>query len=180
MKIWIIFPRLRKKLALHSCFAVMIGGAPSVISWIASSMNTPLDSEIIPARVRLGPLERRILAEVWSRKSLTVRELLKDGKVQLAYTTVMTTLDRLFKKGLLDRTEEGRAFRYYATCPPDEVARWAAVAGVRRWIESVYPSSLPLSYFVEAIGTHDALLDELRDLVERKRTELKKQKGKQP
>jgi hypothetical protein len=60
------------------------------------------------------------------------------------------------------------------------VARWAAVAGVRRWIESVYPSSLPLSYFVEAIGTHDALLDELRDLVERKRTELKKQKGKQP
>jgi predicted transcriptional regulator len=145
-----------------------------------SSMNTPIDSEMIPARVRLGPLERRILAEVWSHKSLTVRELLADGKVRLAYTTVMTTLDRLFKKGLLDRAEEGRAFRYYASCPPDEVARWAAVAGVRRWIESLRPSSLPLSYFVEAIGTHDAMLDELRVLVERKRTELKKQKGKQP
>lgn len=143
-------------------------------------MNMPLGWEIIPGRVRLGPLERRILAEVWSRKNLTVRELLQDGKLQLAYTTVMTTLDRLFKKGLLDRVEEGRAFRYYATCPPEDAARWAAVTGVRRWIESVSPSSLPLSYFVEAIGTHDALLDELRVLVERKRTELKKQKGKQP
>jgi predicted transcriptional regulator len=158
----------------------MISDAPFVIRWKASSMNTPLDSEIIPARVRLGPLEQRILAEVWSHKSLTVRELLADGKVRLAYTTVMTTLDRLFKKGLLDRAEEGRAFRYYASCRPDEVARWVAVAGVRRWIESVRPSSLPLSYFVEAIGPHDALLDELRVLVERKRTELKKQKGKQP
>jgi predicted transcriptional regulator len=111
---------------------------------------------------------------------LTVREFLQDGKVQLAYTTVMTTLDRLFKKGLLTRSEEGRAFRYHASCPPEEVTRWAAVTGVRRWIESVRPSSLPLSYFVEAIGTHDALLDELRVLVERKRTELKKQKEKQP
>jgi hypothetical protein len=36
-------------------------------------------------------------------KSLTVRELLADGKIRLAYTTVMTTLDRLFKKGLLNR-----------------------------------------------------------------------------
>ena len=141
-------------------------------------MNTPLGTEIIPAKVRLGPLERRILAEVWSHKSLTVRELLQDGNVRLAYTTVMTTLDRLFKKGLLDRAEEGRAFRYYATCPPEEMARWAAVTGVRRWIESVRPSSLPLSYFVEAIGPHDALLDELRVLVEAKRTELKKQKEK--
>ena len=146
----------------------------------ASNVNTPFATEFMPARVRLGPLECRILAEVWSHKSLTVRELLEDGKVQLAYTTVMTTLDRLFKKGLLDRTEEGRAFRYSATCPPEEVARLVAVTGVRRWIESTRPSSLPLSCFVEAIGADHSLLDELRVLVERKRSELKKQRGKQP
>jgi predicted transcriptional regulator len=136
-------------------------------------------SEAMPARVRLGPLEQKILKEVWSRKSLTVRELVEDGKVQLAYTTVMTTLDRLFKKGLLDRVEEGRAFRYSATCAPEEVDRTVAVTGVRRWIESARPSSLPLSYFVEAIGAHDGLLDELRVLVEQKRSELKKRRGKQ-
>jgi predicted transcriptional regulator len=131
--------------------------------------------------MRLGPLECRILEEVWSRKSLTVRELLADGKIRLAYTTLMTTLDRLFKKGLLDRTEEGRAFRYSSRCTPAEVPRFVAVTGMRRWIESTRPSTLPLSYFVEAISAHDArLLDELRVLVERKRLELKRRKGKKP
>src|SRR5271167_1890670 len=142
-------------------------------------MNKLFDSEPEPARLRLGPLECRVLEEVWSRKSLTVRELLADGKIQLAYTTVMTTLDRLFKKGLLDRTEEGRAFRYSATCPPQEVAHLVAVTGVRRWIESTPPSSLPFSYFGEAISADDSLRDELRVLVERKRSELKKQREKQ-
>jgi len=137
-------------------------------------------SESKSARVTLGPLERRVFEEVWSRKSLTVRELLADGKIRLAYTTVMTTLDRLFKKGLLDRVEEGRAFRYSARCTPAEVPHFVAVTGMRRWIESAHPPSLPLSYFVEAISAHDArLLDELRILVEQKRLELKKQKGKQ-
>lgn len=144
------------------------------------SRNMLSAEESMPARVRLGPLERKILEQVWSHKSLTVRELLQDGKVQLAYTTVMTTLDRLFKKGLLVRAEEGRAFRYSATCAPEEVQRLVAVTGVRRWIESTRPSSIPLSYFVEAIGAHDGLLDELRVLVEQKRSELKKRKGKQP
>jgi predicted transcriptional regulator len=136
-------------------------------------------SEGGPNHLRLGPLERKILEEVWSRESLTVRELLAGGRIRLAYTTVMTTLDRLFKKGLLDRTEEGRAFRYSAHCAPAEISRLVAVSGMRRWIESSGPSPLPLSYFVEAISAHDArLLDELRVMVERKRLELKKRQGK--
>jgi hypothetical protein len=51
---------------------------------------------------------------------------------------------------------------------------------MQRWIESTRPSSLLLSYFVEAISCHDArLLDELRVLVNQKRSELKKSKEKQ-
>jgi predicted transcriptional regulator len=127
----------------------------------------------------LGPLERRLLQEVWARKSLTVRELLADGKLRLAYTTVMTTLDRLFKKGLLDRAEEGRAFRYTARCAPADISRLVTVNRMRRWIEAAATSSLPLSCFVEAVSNHDVeLLDELRDLVESKRVELRKQKEK--
>ena len=53
--------------------------------------------------VKLGPLEIRILEEVWARRSVTARELVDDGKFHLAYTTIMTTLNRLFKKGLLKR-----------------------------------------------------------------------------
>ena len=136
-------------------------------------------SEAGPASLRLGPLERKILEEVWSRESLTVRELLAGGRIRLAYTTVMTTLDRLFKKGLLDRTEEGRGFRYSAHCAPADIPRLVAVTGMRRWIESTGPSPLPLSYFVEAISAYDArLLDELRILLEQRRLELKKREGK--
>jgi predicted transcriptional regulator len=55
---------------------------------------------------QLGPLEQRLLQEMWSRGSATVRELLEDGKTKQAYTTVMTTLDRLYKKRFLDRVAE--------------------------------------------------------------------------
>ena len=112
---------------------------------------------------------------LWQRGTATVRELLDDEKVTQAYTTVMTTLDRLYKKKLLDRVSEGRAFRYSPRQSADELRRVAAVEGIRQLIGSAEASSLPLSYLVEALSSHDAqLLDELQVLVERKRKELRK------
>jgi predicted transcriptional regulator len=124
---------------------------------------------------QLGRLERQLLRELWSRGSATVRELLDEDKVTQAYTTVMTTMDRLYKKHLLDRVAEGRAYRYFPRQTPDEMRRVAAVEGIRQLLGSGDASSLPLSYLVEALSEHDAqLLDELQVLVERKRRELKK------
>ncbi len=124
---------------------------------------------------QLGPLEQQVLCELWSRGSGTVRELLESENMALAYTTVMTTMDRLYKKGLLNREAEGRAYRYFPRHTPDEMRRNAAVEGIRQLLRSGDTSSLPLSYLVEALSEHDAqLLDELQVLVERKRRELKK------
>jgi predicted transcriptional regulator len=124
---------------------------------------------------QLGPLEQQLLEALWQRGNATVRELLDDEKVTQAYTTVMTTLDRLYKKKLLDRVSEGRAFRYSPCQSADELRRVAAVEGIRQLIGSAEASSLPLSYLVEALSSHDAqLLDELQVLVERKRKELRK------
>jgi predicted transcriptional regulator len=123
---------------------------------------------------QLGPLEQQVLESLWERGTATVRELLEDQKITQAYTTVMTTLDRLYKKQLLDRVSEGRAFRYSPRQTPDELRRVAAVEGIRQLLASGEASSLPLSYLVEALSAHDAqLLDELQILVERKRRELK-------
>ena len=47
---------------------------------------------------QLGPLEERLLDALWQRGHATVRDLIDDACQDLAYTTVMTTLDRLFKK----------------------------------------------------------------------------------
>jgi len=113
-----------------------------------------------------------MLEEIWLRQNATVRELIDYGQLDIAYTTVMTTLDRLYKKGLLDRTEEGRAFRYFARATREELQREAAGQVIQQLLGSG-PAALPLSYLVEAVTEHDKqLLDELQQLVERKRREL--------
>jgi predicted transcriptional regulator len=125
------------------------------------------------SRPQLGPFEQQLLQELWSHGSATVRELLADGKIHQAYTTVMTTVDRLYKKGLLDRVAEGRAFRYTPRHTAEELQRVTALESIQQLLGSGDASAMPLSYLVEALSSHDAqLLDELQLLVERKRREL--------
>jgi predicted transcriptional regulator len=125
------------------------------------------------ASQQLGPLEQRLLDALWARRSATVRELVEDGYQDLAYTTVMTTLDRLFKKGILTRSEEGRAFRYAPQFSREEMHRQAAGHAFRALLDASPASALPLSFLVEILGERDAhLLDDLRELVESKRREL--------
>lgn len=122
---------------------------------------------------QLGPLEQRVLDGLWSKGEATVRELIEHCCPELAYTTVMTTLDRLFKKGLLTRSEEGRAFRYLPRFSREELHREAAGQALRQLLDASPASSLPLSFLVEILGERDAhLLDDLGELVERKRREL--------
>jgi predicted transcriptional regulator len=126
------------------------------------------------SRPKLGPFEQQLLQMIWSQGNATVRELIAGGKIHQAYTTVMTTVDRLYKKGLLDRVVEGRAFRYTPRQTPEELQRVTALESIRQLLGSGDASALPLSYLVEALSAHDAqLLDELHLLVERKRRELK-------
>ncbi len=140
----------------------------------------PLHSifENTPA-ARLGPLERQIHHAVWARGTATVREVLEDGNIWQTYTTIMTTMDRLYRKGLLARVLEGKAFRYSARYSPEEMERVAAVNGIRQLLGSEY-ASLHLSYLVEAVSAQDEkLLEELQTLVERQRAELQLKKGEQ-
>ena len=122
---------------------------------------------------QLGPLEQRLLDGLWVRGSATVRELVEQDVHDLAYTTVMTTLDRLYKKNVLKREAEGRAFRYSPCFTREELHREAAGHAFRELLDASPASSLPLSFLVEILSERDAqLLDDLRKLVERKRHEL--------
>jgi predicted transcriptional regulator len=70
-------------------------------------------------RVRgFGELEAAIMDRLWTRGApATVREVLIDLQQErsLAYNTVLTVVDNLFKKGWLRREPDGRAFRYAPT-----------------------------------------------------------------
>jgi predicted transcriptional regulator len=122
----------------------------------------------------LGPLEERLLEALWTRGNATVRELIDEPCQDLAYTTVMTTLDRLFKKKLLSREAEGRAFRYKPMVTREQLHRDAAGESFRQLLNASPVGALPLSYLVEIVSERDAeLLDDLRELVEAKRRELR-------
>ncbi|MGA8761646.1 MAG: BlaI/MecI/CopY family transcriptional regulator [Candidatus Sulfotelmatobacter sp.] len=128
---------------------------------------------------QLGPLEQRLLEGLWKRGSATVRELRENGYDELAYTTVMTTLDRLFKKNVLVRQPEGRAFRYTPRFSREQLHREAAGHALRQLLDASPSSSLPLTFLVEILGERDAqLLDDLRELVEAKRRELSEKRTK--
>ncbi|RZQ61702.1 BlaI/MecI/CopY family transcriptional regulator [Amycolatopsis suaedae] len=68
---------------------------------------------------RLGDLERAVMEALWARDvPATGREVHGDlADRALAYTTVMTVLDRLARKGLVNRERDGRAWRYAAAAP---------------------------------------------------------------
>jgi len=124
---------------------------------------------------QIGPLENELLRALWTRGDATVRELVDDAAVSGAYTTIMTTLDRLYKKGLLERAAEGRAFRYRPKQSEAELQQGVVAAGLRELLSASNPKGAPLSFLVEAISEHDAaLLDELQQAVAKKRRDLRK------
>jgi predicted transcriptional regulator len=133
------------------------------------------------ASSQLGPLEQRLLETLWARGTATVRELVEESREVLAYTTLMTTLDRLFKKNLLTRVAEGRAFRYAPRFTREELHREVAGHVFRALLDATPESSLPLSYLVEILTERDAqLLDDLQNLVETKRRALRGHDARKP
>ena len=122
-----------------------------------------------------GPLEIRVLEALWARPTPGCVRDLQPEFPGVAYTTLMTTLDRLFRKGALARAKSGRAFYYTPKTTYDELM--SAVAG------STFKTLLPddatamrpiLSMFVDTVGQQDeAMLDELEALVRARRQELK-------
>jgi predicted transcriptional regulator len=132
------------------------------------------------AAADLGPLEREVMETIWRHPGpatgVSVRDIHLAFNERLAYTTLMTTLDRLHKKGLLDRRKQGRAFFYSPRFSPDEfergVARNVIAMLLGRGADGVEPI---LACIIDAVSEHDrAMLDELDRLIKEKRRELER------
>ncbi len=123
---------------------------------------------------RLGRREREVLDVVWEEGSGTVQQVSRRLSMQLAYTTVMTTLDRLFKKGLLHRVKCDRAFLYSPAASPAEVERLRARSMIDRFFDGrTGRQDLLLSCLVDVLGQYDdGMLSRLEDKVRAARQEL--------
>lgn len=71
--------------------------------------------------MNLSGRELDVMNVLWDRESATVTEVLEDLKDELAYTTVLTILRRLEKKGHVAHEAEGKAHRYLALLGREDV-----------------------------------------------------------
>ena len=95
---------------------------------------------------------------LWAQPgAMAVREVCRrlKGDSPPAYTTVMTTLDRLFKKGLLERHKDGGAFLYETAMTRDEYRRRIVESTVAGLMERSSYSDPVLSAFVDAAADVD-------------------------
>ena len=106
---------------------------------------------------------------LWRREApASVRDLVDefDGA---AYTTLMTTLDRLHRKGMLAREKAGRAFVYRPRYSRERLESGVAASALESLLRAGSAEPV-LSHFVDEVSRHDErLLDELERLVREKR-----------
>jgi predicted transcriptional regulator len=122
----------------------------------------------------LGALERRVMEFLWDAQEARVRDVCDHFGSAVAYTTVMTTLDRLFKKRLLTRRKHGRAFVYAAAASRAECDLLLTAELINGLLDRHRDAPVPLlSNLVDTVSDRDRqLLDELERLVREKRAEL--------
>ena len=121
----------------------------------------------------LGKLEQQLMTILWKGQALAVRQVVDKLGGKLAYTTVMTTLDRLYKKGLLAREREGNAYVYQAAMTQDEYHQ----ALVEETITSLMKESAGpvLTAFVDtAANLDEEHLRKLEELIADKRRATKR------
>src|SRR5262252_9340051 len=129
-----------------------------------------------PEPQQLGPLEIAVMEVVWGRGEGAVRDVMDHLQRPLAYTTVMTTLDRLYKKGLLVRRKMERAFLYSARLTRAEWEQQRAGHFMTRLLSARETGrEVLISSLVDAVGHDERLLDELERKIRARRKELKGQ-----
>lgn len=124
-----------------------------------------------PTVSRLGEREREVLEVLWHSGSATVHDVAARLSAPLAYTTVMTILDRLYKKRLVLREKRDRAFVYSAGISASALEQ----GRTSDWVRQLFSTSIAgrdvlLSCFVDAVQQYDeGLLSSLEEKIRQAR-----------
>jgi predicted transcriptional regulator len=129
-----------------------------------------------PPVEHLGKLESELMERLWDRTEISVRDLHGEIGGRLAYTTIMTTLDRLYKKGLLNRKKAGKAFLYAPVMSREEYRDRQTEHLLNLVLQDNQDSNAVLSCFINVVSESDQkMLDKLDELVKAKRRALRRQ-----
>jgi predicted transcriptional regulator len=124
-------------------------------------------------QLRLHDLEATIMDVVWRRgmTAFAVGDVLGvlEQQREIAYTTVMTTLGRLYDKGLLARVRDGKRYLYSAKLSREEFLESTA----REVLDRAVGGKQALAMLVDKVSAASASeLDELEALIRQRRREL--------
>lgn len=120
---------------------------------LLSSMGQRRDAK--DPRRPAGSLEAEVLAALWTAEGpLTAGEVRADLGSELAYTTVMTILSRLYEKGAVERRRAGRAYRYTPVMDHADIA----AARMRGMLEAGDDRAEVLARFVGSLSPEDERL----------------------
>ena len=119
----------------------------------------------------LGELQKAVLEVVWALGEATVNQAkIKLGRRKLAYTTVLSVMQKLDKAGWLIHREEGRTYVYRPTMTRAE----AKSSSLRQFINRVCGGD-PLAMFQHLLDAEELTvsdLAELRKMIDKRRKEL--------
>lgn len=130
-----------------------------------------------PALERLGSLESELMEHIWplGEDEISVRDLHSKFAARLAYTTVMTTLDRLYKKGLLRRRKVGKAYVYAPALSEAEYRERVTEHFIGLALNNGKYGHAVLSSFVDVVTeTDEEMLNRLDRLVKAKQRALRR------
>lgn len=122
---------------------------------------------------RLHELEAAIMDVVWSKHltNFSVNDVLVvlEKRREIAYTTVMTTVVRLYEKGLLARERQGKRYLY----APKYSREQFLASTARAVLEDVVSEKQAMAMLVEKVSEASAgELDELEAIIRQRREEL--------
>ena len=122
----------------------------------------------------LGELQRAVIEVVWNLGEASVHQVRKElsSKKKLAYTTVLTALQKLEKAGWLRHRTEGKVYIY----APTRTREQAGANSVRKFVERIFDGDalLMFQHLMHQSKLSDNELRELRKMIDEKRKGMKK------
>lgn len=114
----------------------------------------------------LGALEKSVMDILWERGEATGREVFEgiSREKTLAFTTVLTVMDRLLKKGLIKRAKRGGVFVYTASMTKDNFVKQISQE-VLQGILDISASSAASSFVDLLYKTNPEEIDRLSKLI---------------
>jgi BlaI family penicillinase repressor len=119
----------------------------------------------------LGDLQRAVMEVVWRLGRASVHDVLRHlgRRKKLAYTTVLTVMQKLEKAGWLEHRSEGKSYIYTPACSREE----AGAGSVRGFLKRVFEGDAVamFQHLIRESDLSDAELSDLRAMIDEKRKE---------